>query len=104
MKYRAHRFPTRFPVTVRLGAVGYKSLVTSISASGACLSVGESLAVGQSVEVSYSGGRQTAKVCWANGDKAGVTFARPLGKSELDRIRFGCNRTGSAGPRRVGYA
>lgn len=104
MKYRAHRFPTRFPVTVRLGAVGRKSLVTSISASGACLSIGETLAVGQTIDVTYSGGRLAGKVCWSNGDKAGVTFARPLGKSDLDRIRFGCNPVGSSRPRRVGYA
>ena len=89
MKYRAQRYPTRFPVTITKGAVGMKSLVSSISATGACVQVDAPMAVGDKVVLQYLNQRQTGKISWSSTDRAGLVFDRPLGKVELDRIRFG---------------
>ncbi|MEL6960874.1 MAG: PilZ domain-containing protein [Pseudomonadota bacterium] len=103
MKYRSHRFPTRFPVRVKVGAVGLPAMITSISSTGAGLSVEQPMAVGQRVKLSYAGGDVAGTICWSTQDRAGVTFARPLAKSELDRIRFGLRSVHTRPSHRVGF-
>ena len=104
MKYRAHRYPTRFPVTVKVGALGIRSLISSVSASGACLQLDQPLGVGQPIMIEYSGNRLRATVRWMHDERAGVVFNRMLGKSELDRIRFGLRGGQSTRTSRVGFA
>ena len=104
MKYRAQRYPTRFQVTLRVGAVGFPSMITSISSEGARVALTQDLGVGQSVTVDYAGQRVAAKIRWVFNSVAGVTFDRPLPKAELDRIRFGLPGGVATRSHRVGYA
>lgn len=89
MKYRTHRYPTRFAVKLVVGAVSTPATITSISASGAGVQVDIHLAVGQSVTLTCFGSRIVGTVRWVGPEKAGIAFQRMLGKSELDRIRYG---------------
>lgn len=49
MRYRAQRYPTRYPVKLKVGAVWFKATATSVSESGICLSVDASVTVGENV-------------------------------------------------------
>ncbi|PVA07241.1 PilZ domain-containing protein [Thalassorhabdomicrobium marinisediminis] len=104
MKYRAQRYPTRFQVTLRVGAVGFKSTITSISAMGARITLDQPLAVGQGISLDYAGQRVPAKVRWVRNAAAGVTFDRALPKAELERLRSGLPGIGARPSHRVGFA
>lgn len=104
MKYRAQRFPTRYPVKLKIGPVGYKSLVTSVSASGVCLSVDQPFAVGQDVALDCPVGQVRGKVKWSTDDKVGVMFNRPLARADLDRIRYGLQSNVAARRQKIGFA
>ncbi|SLN55511.1 PilZ domain-containing protein [Pseudooctadecabacter jejudonensis] len=105
MKYRAHRYPTRFPVTVDIGGTGVRAVITSISSSGACLNMQPAPKTGQMLTLRHTNTRHVAKVKWATEDKAGIAFSPPLSKPALDRIRFGVNQIGGhTRPRKIGFA
>ncbi len=104
MKYRAQRYPTRFPVTLKVGAVGRPCEVTSISASGARVTVDHLFGVGEKVKLTYSGNQVPGTVRWATADAAGIVFDRALNKGDLDRIRFGLRAAGQRPSHRVGFA
>lgn len=104
MKYRAPRFPTRYPVKLKIGPVGYKSMVTSVSASGVCLCVEHQFAVGQDVALDCPIGQVKGKVRWVTDDKVGVQFNRPLARADLDRIRYGLQSNIAPRHQKIGFA
>ena len=104
MKYRAPRFPTRYPVKLKIGPVGYRSLVTSVSASGVCLSIDQPVAIGQDVALDCPIGQVRGKVKWATDGKVGVMFNRPLARADLDRIRYGLQANVAARRPKIGFA
>jgi len=89
MKFRAQRYPTRYPVSLKVGVVEYMSLVTSVSGGGMCLTVDELVPVGEAVTMECQVGRFKGEVRWAVDDKIGVKFVHPISKGLLDRIRYG---------------
>ena len=102
MKYRAQRFPTRYPVKLIVGPVGYKSLIISISASGVCFTVDQTLAVGQDVALGCLVGQIRGKVKWSSGDKIGVMFNQPIARADLERIRHGLTSNVNAKRAKIG--
>lgn len=104
MRYRAHRYPTRFPAMIKAGVVAQKGLITSISASGASVQLEIPLAPLQRVVIEFAGGRISGQVVWCSQDRASLKFSMPLGKRELDRIRYGLNAGVSQRSHRIGFA
>lgn len=104
MKYRAQRYPTRFPVKVMIGGSGKQAEINSISGSGARICVDEFLAVGATVTLVYSGGRISGVVQWSTPTLCGIKFGRPLAKSELDRIRYGLRSAMGQRSHRIGFS
>ncbi len=104
MKYRAQRYPTRYPLKLMVGAVAYNTLVTSVSASGMCLQIDQDLAINQDVKLNCTTGAVAGKVMWARDGKVGVMFNRPLGRMELERVRYGLASSGHAGRTKIGFS
>lgn len=100
MRFRAHRYPTRYPATVVAGGVQMDGVITSVSASGACITLRDGiaphdrLAVGQTIVVNHATCQISATVRWMRDGKTGLTFARPLLPRDLDRLRYGMQSTG----------
>ncbi len=88
MKYRAHRHPTRFPVTLDADENRHRTTMSSISASGACVETEQEFLVGKQVVLDYSGGQMRATVCWSTDTQAGVAFGRPLSAAEVEKFRY----------------
>lgn len=104
MKYRAHRYPTRFPVNVRLGSVEARCLVTSVSDTGACLEVEHHFDEGLSLVLEASGLRLSGEVKWYKENRIGLAFDRRLSKVEVDRLRFRMQGGGYQHRPHVGFA
>lgn len=88
MKYRAHRHPTRFPITFEMDGVRQETTMASISASGARIATQDDVIVGKQVVVAYSGGKMRATVCWSSDGEVGVAFGRPLSAAEVEKFRY----------------
>ena len=103
MKFRAQRYPTRYPVKLKVGLVAHPSMITSVSVSGICLAVEQDIPVGQDVVVDCQAGQLRGKVKWSSEDKVGVKFGRPLSRAELERIRFGIQASATARRPKIGF-
>ena len=88
MKYRAHRHPTRFPVNLEAGEARVQTTMLNVSATGASIETDAAFTVGSTVEISCSGTRLRATVCWSTDRMAGLAFGRPLSAAELERFRY----------------
>jgi len=104
MRYRAQRYPTRYPVTLKVGVVGFKSLATSVSASGICLSIEHPVPVGQAVVMDCAAGTFEGEIRWVTKDRVGVKFNRPINKPVLDLIRYGMQVASNMRRPKVGFA
>ncbi len=88
MKYRAHRHPTRYPVTLEVAEKRQRTTLSNVSASGASIDVDMTFPVGQQVVLDYSGQQLRATVCWSTDEQAGLAFGRPLSAAEVERFRY----------------
>ncbi len=105
MKYRAQRYPTRYPVTIRVGAVGFRATATSVSASGVCIAMDDAVpAIGEAVMVESPAGKFKGEIRWVNDDKVGVKFSQAIHKSVLERIRYGLQVSHQMRRPKIGFA
>lgn len=88
MKYRAHRHPTRFPVTLETNVGRSPTTLSNISASGASIEIEGEFPIGKQVILDYAGNQLRATVCWSTEDMAGVAFGRPLSAAEVEKFRY----------------
>lgn len=96
MRYRAQRYPTRYPVKLKVGAVWFKATATSVSESGICLSVDASVTVGENVLIECPVGSFEAVVRWGTENKIGLRFAKAIPSADLSRLRYGLQVSGHA--------
>lgn len=108
MKYRAQRYPARQPVHLGVDGKSVQGMMTSVSSTGAGLIVKDAVvAPGAKLKFSYAGqlgAGLPATVRWATTDRIGISFDRPLGRAELDRLRSGVRQGARPVSTRTGYA
>lgn len=94
MRYRPHRWPSRTPVTINAGGGELSAMLINVNREGARLRglPPDALQPGASVALSASGLRLKAQVRWKADQTAGLSFATPLDRTALARLR----KTGSA--------
>ena len=88
MKYRPHRYPTHFPVTVRTATGPQKGTVLDVNAAGARLAGLRNLRRGDKLQLEVLSQRIEATVQWANMNLVGVIFRPQISGRMLDTLRY----------------
>jgi hypothetical protein len=94
MSYRAHRYPTTFPVELECAGRLQSGHVTNIASSGAGVFDVKGLVIGDVVTLCCSIGKFPGTVCWAGDDQCGVIFKQSLGPRQLEQLRHAPTTTG----------
>ena len=94
MSYRAHRYPTVFPVELKCAGRSQKGHLTNIASSGAGVFDVQGLVVGDEVILCCSVGNLAGTVRWADDDQCGVIFKQKLGPRQLEQLRHAPTTTG----------
>ena len=94
MKYRARRFPTRYPIDVRRGRSLGRCIMENISFSGAGLLTDEPVNVDEVIVLEAPQGPIRANVKWAGSGKVGVAFEAELPAFVLDQFRYAVRSLG----------
>lgn len=87
MKYREHRWPCDYPVSVRTAGGALRSEVINISSTGARLSPIDRVVAGDRIVLEIAGQSHPAEVRWQRGELCGLRFVRPISPRELGLIR-----------------
>ena len=94
MSYRAHRYPTIFPVELKCAGRSQKGHLTNIASTGAGVFDVKGLVIGDEVTLCCSVGNLVGTVRWADDDHCGVIFKQSLGPRQLEQLRHAPTTTG----------
>ncbi|SMX33517.1 PilZ domain-containing protein [Octadecabacter ascidiaceicola] len=94
MSYRAHRYPTVFPIELKCGGSTQKGHITNIAPSGAGVFDVQGLEIGDEVVLSCSAGNFAGTVRWADDDQCGIIFKQKLGPRQMEQLRHAPTTTG----------
>lgn len=89
MKFRRHRYPTKFPVTLRLSGQDAKATITDVNESGARLTTDADIKRGDRVVITFTMGRIEGIVQWAAGTRVGLAFRPQIPLHMVDTMRYG---------------
>lgn len=105
MQYRAHRYPTEFPVDLTTPLGRQKAIVANVNATGAKITkLHDGLKRGHKVQIEVLSQRIDAVVRWVNGGQAGVSFRALINQDQVDTLRYRRDRRNVVRPGAVGYA
>jgi len=88
MQYRPHRYPTQFPIKLCTSSGQQDCQVLDVNGSGARIIGPRGLRRGEKVQFGILNHRVEAVVCWAFGERAGVTFRPHLTDVQVDTLRY----------------
>lgn len=94
MNYRERRHPTDFPISITARGSTTRCTVSSISASGACITGLNGLTVGQEVTFDFEVAKTSAIVKWVTNDTAGIAFDLMMSPTNVSRISRAFMATG----------
>ena len=86
MQPRAPRHTTRAPIVLTVRGMGRHFTVLNVSQTGAGLTGGKNLSVGESVILNHAGGWINATVKWVNQSEVGVAFDREADTEDLYQL------------------
>lgn len=89
MRFRRHRYPARFPITVQSSFGKARSKISNVNESGARLTAIAGLVRGDAITLILSVGRIQAIVQWVTKDQIGVAFRPHIPLSFVDAMRHG---------------
>jgi len=87
MKYREHRWPCDYPVTVRVASGTLRTEVVNISATGARLGPIDQVVAGDRIILEIVGQSHAAEVRWQRASLCGLRFIQPISPRDLGLIR-----------------
>jgi len=102
MRFRRHRYPTRFPITLTWAAGQSKCAVANINETGAKLTKIDGLRRGDKVTIHLSMGRACGVVQWVTNDHVGIAFQPHIPLNFVDAMRQGGGRA-KTGPSSFGH-
>jgi len=103
MRFRRHRYPARFPVTVKTPFGEVRCHISNVNETGAKLAPLPGLERGDTIAIILSIGRVQAIVQWTTKDQIGVAFRPQIPLSFVDAMRRGPNSRQNAFHHSQGY-
>ena len=88
MRFRRHRYPTEYPVTVHLAGGEHRAFVIDVTEAGARLRGLPGATRGDAVTLVTAAGTATGTVRWAAGDRCGIAFRPQISLRMVDSLRF----------------
>jgi hypothetical protein len=88
MQYRAHRYPTQFPIKLSSLSGQVDCEVIDINTAGARITGAAMLARGEKVTFRILNYKAEAIVRWVSGTRAGLTFRPHLTEQQVDTLRY----------------
>ncbi|MEO1639173.1 MAG: PilZ domain-containing protein [Pseudomonadota bacterium] len=88
MQYRSHRYQTQYPVNLHTPSGVQRGSIIDVNNGGARVLGMHDLARGDKVSMTVLSHKIDAIVCWAESDRAGLTFRPRLNDHMLDTVRY----------------
>ncbi|WP_342071702.1 PilZ domain-containing protein [Yoonia algicola] len=102
MKYRAHRYPTQFPIKLSSLSGLIECQVIDVNSAGARITGAAMLTRGEKVTFHILNHKAEAIVRWVSGTRAGITFRPHLTELQVDMLRYRRDKANYLGHRAGG--
>lgn len=96
MKFRRHRYPARFPVTLKWAAGETRCSISNINETGARITKIAGIERGAEVTMLLKIGRAKGIVQWISDEHIGIAFRPHIPLNFVDAMRHGVKRANGA--------
>ena len=102
MQYRAHRYPTQFPIKLSTPSGQVECEVVDVNTAGARITGAALLTRGAKLTFRILNYKADAIVRWVSGTRTGLTFRPHLTEQQVDTLRYRRDKANYLGHRASG--